>query len=258
MAAAAACETPPLQLPPHPASSSSSPPSSLPSSPPPPSSCLPAPLAREEERVEASTASPDAPANTGWPRVGKASPEARRTVRSLRCGPGSAKMPGRAPGGDSFCPRKTSCVSRASTSLMAVAVFCLHGAVWWVASATAVAMMLPTTGPTAVHRQKKKRATLVEPPASISLIASRCNGTLTTACHRVRPVVASYRDTFVFVVFGDSSGVVETCRRNYNTTSARPKLSATPAAQVDAATDGLCGHLSKKKKHSCHSAAIFA
>ena len=59
--------------------------------------------------VVLSTPSP--PANDGTARRG-ASPEERRTVRSLRCGQAtSARGAGRAPGRGSFCPRRAWSVS---------------------------------------------------------------------------------------------------------------------------------------------------
>ena len=62
------------------------------------SSFLPARSAAavRKRREEESTASPDAP-STGEPRVGRASPEKCRWLRSLLSVPGSARMPGRAP-----------------------------------------------------------------------------------------------------------------------------------------------------------------
>ena len=56
-------------------------------------------------REERSTTSPADPARTGRARVGRLSPEERRTVRSLLCGPGSSERPGRSPGGGVFCVR---------------------------------------------------------------------------------------------------------------------------------------------------------
>ena len=46
-----------------------------------------------------------------------------RRLRSLLCGPGSKRMPGRFPGGGVFCPRGASFVSCSSTSLA-----------WWLSS----------------------------------------------------------------------------------------------------------------------------
>ena len=61
--------------------------------------------ARRYRRVEESTCSPDAPASTGRLRVGRHSPEECRRLLSLSAGPGSARMPGRSPGGGVFCAR---------------------------------------------------------------------------------------------------------------------------------------------------------
>ena len=92
-------------------------------------------------RAEASTASPDAPASTGRPGVGKLSPAERRTVRSLRCGPGSTRQPGRSPGGGVFCPRGAMCAS-CSTSSPTLAIFGPLGAVWCVISARVIATVI--------------------------------------------------------------------------------------------------------------------
>ena len=54
---------------------------------------------------EESTCSPDAPASTGRPRVGRQSPQCRR-LRSLLCSPVSAGMLGRSPRGGVFCARE--------------------------------------------------------------------------------------------------------------------------------------------------------
>ena len=70
------------------------------------------------------TASPDAPASTGRLSVGWASAEECRRLRSLLCGPGSARMPGRTASGGAFSRRGASFVSYSSTSL----VFCPRGA----------------------------------------------------------------------------------------------------------------------------------
>ena len=94
-----------------------------------------------KESVAASTPSAEASASDATTRRG-AFPEERRTVRSLLCGPGSTRLPGRTPGGGVFCPRRASCVSCTTSSLMAVAVYCLRGAEWCVASATAIATVI--------------------------------------------------------------------------------------------------------------------
>ena len=55
--------------------------------------------------AEESTTSPDAPASTGRLGVGWVSPEKCRQLRSLLCGKGSGRMPGRSPGWRSLlCP----------------------------------------------------------------------------------------------------------------------------------------------------------
>ena len=57
---------------------------------------------------------------------------------SLLCGPGSARMPRRAPSGGAFCRRGASYFLCSSTSLMTVATFCPR-VEWCVAPATAIA-----------------------------------------------------------------------------------------------------------------------
>ena len=63
-------------------------------------------------------------------------------MRSLLCGPGSARMPGRSPGGGVFCARGLQCVACSTSSLMALTGFCLRGAAWCVASAGATATVV--------------------------------------------------------------------------------------------------------------------
>ena len=63
-------------------------------------------VAVRKRRADNSTSSPDTPASTGRPRVGRVSLEECHRLRSLLGGPGSARMPGRVPSEDSFCPRK--------------------------------------------------------------------------------------------------------------------------------------------------------
>ena len=93
--------------------------------------------------AEESTCSPNAPASTGRPTVGRQSPEKCRRLRSLLCGPGSARMPGRTTGGGVFCARWPVCVTCSSTSLALAPVFGPRGeafccALWCVAAARAV------------------------------------------------------------------------------------------------------------------------
>ena len=73
--------------------------------------------------VEESTCSPNAPASTCKPRVGRQSPGKCRWLRSLLCGPGSARMPGRALGGGVFCAREPECDACSTSSLTLVEVF---------------------------------------------------------------------------------------------------------------------------------------
>ena len=51
------------------------------------------------------------------------SPAECRTVRSLRCGPGSRRLPGRTPGSGGFCARRPTCFSCSTPSLVLVTVF---------------------------------------------------------------------------------------------------------------------------------------
>ena len=94
---------------------------------------------RRKVTVASSVASP--PAKDTNAREG-APPEECRRLRSLLCGPGSERLPGRFPGGGVVCPRRASCASCTTSSLIAVAVFCLRGAEWCVASATAIATVI--------------------------------------------------------------------------------------------------------------------
>ena len=100
--------------------------------------------------VRPSMASAGASANDGTPRRGVC-PEEHRRLRSLLCGPGSARLPGRTPGGGAVCARRPSCVACSSTSLALAAVFCPRGApfccistfstgpaLWWRAAARAM------------------------------------------------------------------------------------------------------------------------
>ena len=84
-----------------------------------------------EHNEEESTASPADPAREGRARICRLSPAERRRPRSLRCGPGSARMPGRE---GHICARKPSYNSWTSTSLMTVADFYTREE-WCVASA---------------------------------------------------------------------------------------------------------------------------
>ena len=74
---------------------------------------------RRKETVVASTSSP--PARDATTRRG-ASPAECRTVRSLRCGPGSRRLPGRTPGSGGFCARRPTCFSCSTPSLVLVTV----------------------------------------------------------------------------------------------------------------------------------------
>ena len=78
-----------------------------------------------------------------------ADPAERRTVRSLRCGLGSTRMPGSAPGGSSFSPRRASFVSCSSTSLGTCTTVFGRCAMWWrtAASYRQSFMMVPRSGP---------------------------------------------------------------------------------------------------------------
>ena len=60
-------------------------------------------------------ASADASANDSTPRRG-VSIEERRRLRSLLCAAGSARLPGRIPGGGASCPRGAACASCATSS----------------------------------------------------------------------------------------------------------------------------------------------
>ena len=90
-----------------------------------------------------SMASARASANDGTPRRGVC-PEEHRRLRSLLCGPASARLPSRTTG-------RPSCVACSSTSLALAAVFCPRGApfccistftigpaLWWRAAARAM------------------------------------------------------------------------------------------------------------------------
>ena len=104
--------------------------------------------------------SADGSANDGTPRRG-VSPQERRRLRSLLCGAGPARLPGRTPGGGG--PRRASCASCTTSSLALAPVFCprraayccsstffSHGpALWW--SAAARAMRTACSCPSAWH-----------------------------------------------------------------------------------------------------------
>ena len=67
----------------------------------------------------ASTSSP--PASDATTRRGASRAECR-TVRSLRCGRGSRRLPGRTPGSGGFCARRPTCFSCSTPSLVLVTV----------------------------------------------------------------------------------------------------------------------------------------
>ena len=92
---------------------------------------------RRNRRVVPSTPSSPRSAGTTWRG---ASPAECRTVRSLRCGPGSKRLPGRTPGSGGFCARRPSCCSCSTPSLVLVTVLCARrlscavstsGNEWW-------------------------------------------------------------------------------------------------------------------------------
>ena len=93
---------------------------------------------RRNRRVVPST--PSSPRSAGTTRRG-ASPAECRTVRSLRCGPGSRRLPGRTPGSGGFCARRPSCCS-CSTPSPTLAIFGPLGAVWCVISARVIATVI--------------------------------------------------------------------------------------------------------------------
>ena len=124
--------------------------------------------------MEAPRASPHTSASTGRPRVGWESPAERRRLRSLRCCPGSARMPSRSPGGGRFCARGPLYISWAvvhlvaSSSLMTLADFCPREE-WCVASATAIATATRSCrNMERMRRSLRRRALPVPPPASRS------------------------------------------------------------------------------------------
>ena len=90
---------------------------------------------RRNRRVVPSTPSSPRSAGTTWRG---ASPAECRTVRSLRCGPGSKRLPGRTPGSGGVCARRPSCCSCSP----ALAVFGPRGAAWCVASARTIATVI--------------------------------------------------------------------------------------------------------------------
>ena len=86
---------------------------------------------RRNRRVVPSTPSSKRSAGTTWRG---ASPAECRTVRSLRCGPGSKRLPGRTPGSGGFCARRPSCCSCSTPSLVLVTVFCARRPSWAVST----------------------------------------------------------------------------------------------------------------------------
>ena len=102
---------------------------------------------RRNRRVVPSTLS--SPRSAGTTRRG-VSPAECRTVRSLRFGPGSKRLPGRTTGSGGFCARRPSCCSCSTPSLVLVTVLSARrpscavstfGYEWWdtVASTAATA-----------------------------------------------------------------------------------------------------------------------
>ena len=132
-------------------------------------------LLRRNLAVVTSTLSP--PASDATTRRG-ASPAECRTVRPLRCGPGSARMPGRAPGGRAVCARRPSCEACSSTSLALAPVFGPRGAafccaLWCVAAARA----MRTVCCSCRHheRSRRSRRRLATPPAEGRTLHSPIN-----------------------------------------------------------------------------------
>ena len=120
---------------------------------------------RRNRRVVKST--PSSPRSAGTTRRG-ASPAECRTVRSLRCGPGSKRLPGRTPGSGGFCARRPSCCSCSTSSLALAPVFGPRGAafccaLWCVAAARA----MRTVSCSCRHheRSRRSRRRLATPPA---------------------------------------------------------------------------------------------
>ena len=98
---------------------------------------------RRNRRVRPSPASADASANDGTPR------EEFPRLCSLLCGPGSARLPGRIPGGGVFYARREACFTYSTSSSVLVTVFCARwpsfavstlGYEWWDTVATTAAI----------------------------------------------------------------------------------------------------------------------
>ena len=112
---------------------------------------------------------PHPPASTSRPRVGWGSNAKSRWLRSLRCGAGSARQPGRAPGGGDFCARRPECDTFTTSSLALVPVVCprraafccistLGPALWWRAMAIDCCSCLSM----ARSRRPRRRSTALE------------------------------------------------------------------------------------------------
>ena len=115
-------------------------------------------LAVRKERVEASTASPDAPPVPAGRGVGWTSPTERRTVRSLRCGPAAS------PQGGVFCPCGASYVACTTSSLALAPVFCPRRAAFGCALWCAAAARTMTTLSCSCRQALRSRRSLL--PAS--------------------------------------------------------------------------------------------
>ena len=144
---------------------------------------------REVRTEEASMDSPDAPASTGRLGVGRSPPEECRRLRSLLCGPGSARIPGRAPGGGVSCARGPWCVA-CSTSSPALAAFsCPRGtpfccistfsfgpALWWRAAARSVrTVCCSCRNIERSRRSRRRRASPEGCPLSSSIVGHAKN-----------------------------------------------------------------------------------
>ena len=91
------------------------------------------------------------------------SPAERRTVWSLRCGPGSRRLPGRTPGSGGFCARRPSCCS-CSTPSPTQAIFGPLGAVWCVNSARVIATVIRSCRS---HERSRRCRRLIAAPVAL-------------------------------------------------------------------------------------------
>ena len=137
-----------------------------------------------KESVAASTPSAEASASDATTRRGSF-PEERRTVRSLLCGPGSTRLPGRTPGGGVLCPRRASCASCTTSSLALAPVFCPRRAayccsstcfsngpaLWWSAAARAMrTVCCSCRSIERSRRSRRRRAAPVGCPLSSAIV----------------------------------------------------------------------------------------